>query len=104
MPQTRHRRKGIIAGSLLSHEHSYLVIAKDSLGQSFVCDRPAPRATSSASEEAFGVLRAFPKTVLFEGFHLRASRVGEEMLEVLVFECECVACDTCSSCQLDLNR
>jgi hypothetical protein len=81
------------ANSSLSLTHSKVVVSQNAFIESLVRDSPRPGTPSFATEQALGTRRLLEHAVLLHRLHFVAGGVREEMLEVLIFEGEGVACD-----------
>ena len=74
---------------------SEVVVSQDAFVQTLVRHSPGPCATGFAAEQALRAGRLLKHAIFLHGFHLVAGGVGEEVLEVFVFEGEGVAGDAC---------
>jgi hypothetical protein len=77
--------------------HSKVIIAQDALVQTLIRHCPGPCTASFAAKQALRARRLLEHAVFFHRLHLVAGGVGEEVLEVLIFEGEGVAGDTCAN-------
>jgi hypothetical protein len=63
-----------------------VIVTQDSLLQPALSDGPRPRSSRFATVQGLGCRRFLQHAVLFHGLHLMAGGVGEEVLELLIFE------------------
>ena len=82
-------------GKLLQQPRSEIIVAQNALIKAFIRHSPRPSAPSFAAKQTFRARGLLQHAIFLHGLHLVAGGVGEEVLKVLVFEGERVACDAC---------
>ena len=84
---------------LITLAHSNVIIPQHSFLQTLVCHSPAPCPSCLAAEETLRGRRRLEQAVFLHGLDLMAGSIGEEVVEVLIFQSKSIPGDACIMCQ-----